>query len=149
MPRMKLAFKLALFGYPLVELLLMLQVASWLGALATLALLLLGAVAGVSLLRGQRLSVLARLQRGLPPGGPLLPELLDGALRAAAAVLLILPGFISDGVGLALLIPAARRRLARRLASGRRAAGAIVIDGEFHRLDEPAIAKPGRDPGCC
>jgi UPF0716 protein FxsA len=145
--RMKLGFKLAFFGYPLAELVLLLVVASRLGALATLALLLLGGIAGLGLLRGQQLSVLARLRRGLPSAGPFLPELLDGALRAAAAVLLIVPGFISDGLALILLVPAVRRRLAQRLAARRGPEGPIVIEGEFRRLDEAAIAR--RDPGCC
>ncbi len=148
---MKPALALGCLGYPLAELLLTLKIASWLGALPTFALLLLGVAAGMSLLRGQRLSIMARLRLGFAAGDPLLPELLDGALRAAAAVLLILPGFISDAAALVLLIPAARRRLVGRMASGfaRRPGAAVVIDGEYRRLDDPAVAKPRRGPGCC
>jgi UPF0716 protein FxsA len=147
---MKLALALFFVGYPLAELVLMLQVASWLGALPAIALILLGAVVGFGLLRGQRLSVLARLRRGFPVAGQPLPELLDGALRAAAALLLILPGFISDAVALVLLLPAIRRRLARRMAfAGRRSGAPIVIDGQFRRIDDPALAEAGQKTECC
>ncbi len=148
---MKAVLALGFLGYPLAELLLLLQVASWLGALPTFGLLLLGIAAGVGLLRGQRLSTLARLRRGFASAAPLLPELLDGALRASAALLLIFPGFISDVAAVVLLIPAARARLVRRISSAAaaRPSAVVVIDGEFRRLDDPAVAKPRRGAGCC
>jgi UPF0716 protein FxsA len=130
----------------LLEIFVTLQVAAWLGAGRTLALLLLGALAGIAILRREQLAILARLRYGAQLREPVLPGLLDGAVRAAAGILLIVPGFVSDVAALALLIPGLRRRLVRRFSAGRGHNPATpVIDGDYRRVDDPMLPEPKRE----
>jgi UPF0716 protein FxsA len=67
-------------------------------------------------------------------------------LLAAAGALLLLPGFLSDIVGLVLLVPAVRRLLMRRVldkAQARRREQEGVIEGEWTEIVEP-LPPPGR-----
>lgn len=144
---MKQRLRLALLAYLLLEGYATLAVAGWLGAGPTLLLLLVGAVAGGAVLRTARFSLLSQLRRGLAGGEPLLPALLGGALRAAAGILLIIPGFISDLVAAGLLIPPLRRRLIRRLsAPSDHGSGPVVIEGDYRRVDDAALPTPRQEP---
>jgi UPF0716 protein FxsA len=130
----------------LLEIFVTLQVAAWLGAGRTLALLLLGALAGIAILRREQLAILARLRYGARLREPVLPALLDGAVRATAGILLIVPGFVSDVAALVLLIPGLRRRLVRRFSAGRGHNPATpVIDGDYRRVDDPMLPEPKRE----
>ena len=103
---------------PIVEIALFIVVGDAIGVLATLALVVLAAVAGVGVIRMQGANALARLQaavdRGDDPAGPIA----DGAVKAIAGLLLVVPGFLTDAVGLLLLVPPVRRALMRRGAAG-------------------------------
>ncbi len=146
-PRVKRRLRLALLAYLLLEGYATLAVASWLGPGPTLLLLLLGAAAGGAVLRTAQFSLLPQLRRGLATGEPILPALLGGALRAAAGILLIIPGFISDLMAAGLLIPPLRRRLIRRLSAGRDGGtGPAVIEGDYRRVDDAVLPEPRRDP---
>jgi UPF0716 protein FxsA len=102
---------------PLAELWVILQASARLGVVPTLALLLLVSVAGALLLKQQGSAAWRRvgdaLRRGRMPGS----EVVDGALILLGGALLLTPGFITDAVGLLLLVPptrAATKGLARR-----------------------------------
>ncbi len=139
--------RFALPAYLVAEAFVALQLAASIGAARTLLLLLLSAAAGVWVLRREQLEILRRLRRSVMAGQPARGGLFDGAARAAAGILLIIPGFISDAAALALLVPGVRRWLARRLtaAIGANPAAPIVIEGDYHRLDDPALTKPTRE----
>lgn len=140
-------WRYALPVYLLAEVLLTLQIAALVGVGRTLLLLLLGVVAGVTVLRREQLAILSRLRRASGSGEPVLPGLLRGAMRAIAGILLIIPGFLSDVAALALLIPASQRLLVERLSGilGRNRTGSIVIEGEYRQLDDPSLPKANRD----
>ena len=146
---MKRMLRFAIPAYLLLEAYATLTIASRLGPAATLLLLVLGAAAGVAVLRTAQFALLSRLRPILASGAPLLPELLDAALRAAAGFLLIIPGFVSDVIALGLLIPQLRQRLVRRLSAGSPAdpASPVVIDGDYRRIDDPVLPAPKRGPG--
>ena len=137
--------RFAVAAYLLLEAFLTLAIASRLGAAPSLLLLLLGAVAGIAILRRETLTILARLRRTIAAGEPILTEALDGALCAIAGVLLIIPGFISDAAAAGLLIPRVRQFLIRRLSAAfghRRDAGAVVIEGDYRSIDDRALPEP-------
>jgi UPF0716 protein FxsA len=81
------------------------------GVLATLGLVLLGMVAGVLLLRRQGVATLMRVRANLAADRPPARPLAEGAILAFAALLIILPGFITDIVGGLLFIPFVRETL--------------------------------------
>ncbi len=129
---------LIFFLTPIVEMYLLIEVGGYIGTLATIGLVMLTAVVGVTLLRRQGLPTLTRglgrLQRGEVPA----EEMAEGILLAIAGALLLTPGFITDAVGFALLLPVSRVLIARKLLAkitiiGPQGAGAgpTIIEGEF------------------
>ena len=134
---------------PLVELWFLIKVGGWIGALPTVALVVLTAVIGASLARIQGLATLQRVQATLARGEPPAIEMVEGVLLFIGAVLLLVPGFFTDAVGFACLLPWTRRALAwwviRRMAVVTPAGGPVrpskqegqrTIEGEFHREDD-------------
>lgn len=101
---------------PAVELYLLLQVGSVLGAAPTLLLILLTGAFGASLARREGLGVLQQLQGDLARGLPPADRLVEGLLVLVGGLLLLTPGILSDAAGLLLLIGPVRRALAPRLA---------------------------------
>lgn len=131
---------LAFIALPLIEIALFIVIGARIGLGATLGLIVLSALAGVMILRGQQARLQGMMQAGLrvAPGR----LLADGAFRMVAGLLLVLPGFLTDALGLILLIPAVQRLILARIASRARVATASfhqqgdIIDGEF-RVHEP------------
>ena len=93
---------------PLVEIALFVVVGRAIGLFPTLALVILAALLGGLLLRQQGLSVISRLRQNVDAGTLPGRTMFDAMLVGVAAVFLILPGFLSDIVALALLVPAVR-----------------------------------------
>ncbi len=103
-PRLLLLFTVV----PALELYVLLKVGAQIGAGNTFLLIIATGVVGAHYARAQGFRVVARLQESLRAGRPPGPELLDGALLLFGGALLITPGFLSDAVGLSLVIPATR-----------------------------------------
>jgi UPF0716 protein FxsA len=113
---------LGLLVVPLVELWVIVEAADRLGVASTLALLIVVSVAGAALLRQQGSAAWKRLHEALERGEMPSRELVDGALVLVGGVLLLTPGFVTDAVGLTLLLPPTRavtKRLARAILARR------------------------------
>lgn len=126
--------------WPLAEIAGFVLAGRALGLWPTLALTILSAALGLLLVRVQGFAVLRRGLGSLERGEAPVAELFEGALLAAAGALLLLPGFLSDAVGLILLVPAARRLLLRLVlarAQTRRPAQDGVIEGEWVEIVDP------------
>ncbi len=101
----------------IVEIMVMIQVGQWLGVVNTIGLLLLISVIGAWLVKRQGLGVLRRIREQRMAGQLPAAPVFDGALILVAGVLLVIPGFVTDALGLLLLLPPVRavaRRFARR-----------------------------------
>ena len=121
---------------PLAELAVLIAVGDWIGLAPTLILLLVVSVAGAWLAKREGLAAWARFQRALAEGRMPTVEVADGAMILLAGALLLTPGFLSDIIGVLLLLPPTRalaRRLAPRLAERRlrRRGGrrVVIVDG--------------------
>lgn len=121
---------LGLLAWPLVEIGLFVTLGAKLGLWLTLAWVILTGALGVLLLQGLALGGRDRLRQGLQEGlqDPLSP-LAHRALVGVAAVLLILPGFFTDALGLVLLLPPVRAVIIGLLAQRMR--GVTIIRGGF------------------
>ncbi|MBV8542244.1 MAG: FxsA family protein [Pseudonocardiales bacterium] len=133
---------LALVAAAIIELTVLIVVGHAIGVPATIGLLILTSLLGTALLRREGTRTLGAFVEALRTHRLPHRELLDGILIVAAGALVVLPGFMSDVLGLLLLLPPtralARRRILRsaaRRAAVRFAPGAVV-EGEV--LDEPA-----------
>lgn len=93
---------------PVIEITILIKVGGLLGVLNTILLLIGISVVGAWLTRLQGFLILSRLKESLSRGVLPSQELLDGAMILAAGVLLIVPGFFTDILGLILLLPPTR-----------------------------------------
>lgn len=115
---------------PLIELYFLIQVGSVIGALPTILLSILTAVIGGYLVRMQGLTVLMRVRAMLDRGETPALELLDGAVLLLCGFALMLPGFITDAVGFALLVPPVRHALIRRYVDLVPVPGEVIVREE-------------------
>ncbi len=93
---------------PIAELAVILQVGQLIGPWYTILLLLAVSAAGAWLVKREGLGVIRRFRRQLDAGALPGKELADGVLILFAGALLLTPGFITDCVGLLLLLPPVR-----------------------------------------
>lgn len=105
---MRIFLFLAFVVVPIVEIFLFLQVGSLVGIPATIGLVILTAIAGTMLVRSQGLEVIAKIRQSADRGEAPVDALVQGACVLVAGVLLLTPGFATDALGFALLIPPVR-----------------------------------------
>jgi UPF0716 protein FxsA len=146
----------ALLVVPLAEIAVLIEVGSWLGVAPTLALIVLSAVVGTWMLRRQGLGVLVRAQRLLEHGVLPVAEVFEGLCLVVAGALLLTPGFITDLIGAALLVPPVRALLYRQLGhhlerqipqppgarTGAPNGRGTVVEGEFEELETGDVPPP-------
>ncbi|AZQ69455.1 FxsA family protein [Silicimonas algicola] len=132
---------------PLIEIALFIQVGGLIGLWWTLAIVIGTAVLGTFLVRSQGMAVLAQLRGSMErlsdPTGPLA----HGAMILFSGALLLTPGFFTDAVGFALLVPGIResifRAVRKRVVIERFNYGTPpqapvdpnVIEGEFEEIE--------------
>lgn len=104
-----------ILAWPLLEIGLFVVVGGWIGLWATLAWVVLSAVLGVGLIRWQGMGALREVRGG--GGLSALQPMAHGALIMLSGMLLILPGFFTDFLGLVLLVPWVRTGLIAMLAA--------------------------------
>src|SRR3954447_5070509 len=122
----------------IAELWVMVQVAVQIGVLNTIALLIVMPIVGIWLVKRAGISVLRRLQGTLDSGGVPHKEVIDGFLLLLAGLLLIPPGFLTDAMGLLLLLPPVRiavRSMLIRSFKRRTSFAFRVVDGMGRRID--------------
>ena len=136
---MRFIILLIVLSFPVLDVLATIRFARWTG-IPTLVWLLASAFAGLLLLRNERMSFRANTLAVLRGDQPLLLGLLDSGRKVLAAMLLILPGIVSDLIALLLLLmpinvgnsfspqPAG---MSHGFGSNRRES----LDGDFRRID--------------
>ncbi|MEC7413900.1 MAG: FxsA family protein [Pseudomonadota bacterium] len=136
---------LLFFLTPIVEMYLLIEVAGYIDAWPTIALVMLTAVVGVALLKRQGVATLTRGVQRMQQGQMPATEMAEGILLAVAGALLITPGFVTDFVGFMLLFPPSRIVIAKSLMSRVMMNGAVSAD--IHAAQFRAQGqKPNEDP---
>jgi UPF0716 protein FxsA len=129
---------------PFVEITLLLEVGGLIGIFPTIFLVVLTAVLGAGLLRHQGFATWQRFQNSLAQGEIPAYEMIEGPILLVGGALLLTPGFFTDILGFACLIPGLRRKIAQYIieqhlltgVSGdvfRNKRGDNVIEGEFKK----------------
>ena len=93
---------------PVIELIILLKVGSWLGVWPTVGLILGTAFIGVNLLRQQGLSTLTRANQRMATGEIPAKEMAEGIILAIGGALLLTPGLVTDVIGFSCLLPGTR-----------------------------------------
>lgn len=154
MPIFRILFLLFLC-IPLIEIYLLIQVGEIIGALPTIFMVVFTAVLGVALLRWQGLATLTRMQTAMARGELPAVTMIEGVFLLVAGALLLTPGFFTDAIGFALLIPPLRQSLAQSLllrgmfqagggfsggstyeGQAEKTKGPKIIEGEYQRRDD-------------
>jgi len=104
-------FLFIIIGLPVLEIFMMIKLGQHLGALNTILLIFLTAIVGIYYAKIEGLNTIKSGLASLYKNNPPIYEILSGASIALAAVLLILPGFITDTLGFILLFPFTRKLL--------------------------------------
>lgn len=130
---------LAFLLVPLIEIALFIQIGGLIGLWATLAIVVLTAVAGTALVKSQGALVLSRLRDSFQTLRDPTEPLAHGAMILFSGALLLTPGFFTDTVGFLLLIPAVRSWLLREVAK-RVEIRAMQMGGGAPRASDPRDA---------
>ena len=104
---------LLFLAVPLIEIALFIQIGGLIGLWPTLAIVVLTAIAGTFLVRSQGLQVLQRVRGAFDELSDPTEPLAHGAMILFSGALLLTPGFFTDAVGFALLIPPVRSAVYR------------------------------------
>jgi UPF0716 protein FxsA len=140
---------LLLLIWPLAELFVVIKVAEAIGVIYTVLLLIASVPLGAWALRSQGGAAWRRLTAAVAQGRTPAREVLDGALIVAGAVLLMIPGFITDVIAICLLLPPTRALM--RIAPLRRIQDRLVVraarvtnrpydvDSTAHDVDRPQL----------
>ncbi len=140
---------LIFIAIPLIEIGLFIQLGGFLGLWPTLAIVLITAIIGSWLVRAQGLQAMANIRNSMSGLADPSEALANGAMILLAGVLLLTPGFFTDGVGFLLMFPpfrlAAFRFARSRMNVVHFSVGGVeqpygqsrsnVIDGEFEEID--------------
>jgi UPF0716 protein FxsA len=147
---MRLALFALLTVLPLLEIALLVMFGQWAGVWLTLAIVVGTAVIGVGVMQRQGLTMMLRTQEAVMRGEPPVGAMMEGAMTVMAGFFLIMPGLITDTLGLLLLIPPVRKFIAGRLAAGMFGAGDVHVEVyENERRQEPRAGhgNPGAGSG--
>ena len=128
-----------ILGIPLIEIYLFIKVGSQIGALNTILLILLTAIVGIWYARYEGFNTLKSGMSQLVRNELPLYEIISGAALAVAAILLIIPGFATDFLGLIMIFPPTRKLLFGKISknySKRKNYNDKIIEGESEDLDD-------------
>lgn len=133
---------------PFVEIYVLLQVGGLIGAFPTVFLVVFTAALGAWLLRRQGFATWQRFQANLAQGTIPAYEMIEGPMLLVGGALLLTPGFFTDALGFACLVPAFRRKIAQYIIENHFLAGETgsiftqpahrntdVIEGEYSKRD--------------
>ena len=131
---------LFIIGIPLIEIYLMIKVGGVIGAINTIFLIFFTAAAGIFFARLEGFRALRSGFQQLVKNEVPIYEIISGAILAFAALLLIIPGFLTDLVGFLLIIPVTRKFFIRKISTKfhKNEKNDNFIEGEYeeHKNDE-------------
>ena len=144
---------------PIIEIAVLINVGEQIGGWYTVAIVILTAFAGAHLVRQQGISTLMQAQQKMQAGTMPGQEMAEGLLLVIAGVLLVTPGFITDGIGFLLSLPITRPLIAKSLVKHlslkminpsfnsnftqqpphSTSQSEDIIEGEFENKDKPPV----------
>jgi len=129
---------LFIIGIPLIEIYLMIKVGGVIGAFNTISLIFFTAITGIYFARLEGSNAIRSGFTQLVKNEIPIYEIISGAALAFAALLLIIPGFLTDLVGFLLIIPITRKFFIRSISSNlrKRKDDNIIIEGNIEENEQ-------------
>ena len=130
---------LLLISIPLIEIYLFIKIGSYIGAFNTISLILVTAIIGVIYARYEGFNTLRSGMSQLIKNELPIYEIISGAALAFAALLLILPGFATDFIGILIIFPPTRKLMFKSFSkkySNEKKQNQNFINGKFEDIDE-------------
>ena len=126
-----------ILGIPLLEIYLFIKIGSQIGALNTVLLILVTAIAGIWYARYEGFNTLRSGMTQLVKNEMPLYEIVSGAAIAFAALLLILPGFATDIIGILLIFPVTRKIILSKYSKSKnKLKKKNYIEGEYEDIED-------------
>ena len=132
-------FLLLLIGIPVLEIYLFIKIGSQIGAFNTISLIFITAFIGIIYARYEGFNTLKSAMSQLVKNELPIYEIISGAALAFAALLLIIPGFVTDIFGLLIIFPLTRKLFFKKIStkySRNNHKKEDFINGEFEDIDE-------------
>ena len=129
---------LLFIGLPILEIYLIIHIGHILGAFNTIAIIIVTAILGITLLRTQGLQMIMRAQKTMQQGELPTTELMEGIILLVSGALLLTPGFFTDALGFLGLVPFTRnlilekfiQQIFSRLKTGK-TQDSHIIEGQY------------------
>ena len=127
---------LSIILIPILEIYLFIKIGSQIGAISTILLIFFTAILGIFYARYEGFNTLRSAINQLLKNEVPFYEIISGAALAVAALLLILPGFLTDCIGLLIIFPPTRKLFFKKITSNYSQKKKNFIDGEYEDIDD-------------
>ena len=127
---------LLIFIIPIIEIYLFIKVGSQIGAFNTISLIIITAVVGLYYAKYEGLNTLRSAVSQLVKNEIPINEIISGAALAFAALLMILPGFLTDVIGLIIIFPWTRKIFLKKITIKKKNNNKNFIEGEYEDIDD-------------
>ena len=130
------SFILLILLIPIIEIYLFIKIGSQIGAFNTISLILITAIVGLYYAKYEGLNTLRSAINQIVKNEDPIYEIISGAALAFAAILMILPGFLTDVIGLLIIFPWTRKIFLKKISKKNYKNKKNYIDGEYEDIDD-------------
>ena len=121
---------------PIIEIYLFIKIGSQIGAFNTISLIFITAIIGFYYAKYEGLNTLKSAIKQIVQNEIPVYEIVSGAALAFAAILMILPGFLTDTIGLLIIFPWTRQLFFKKISKKNYKNKKNFIDGEYEDIDD-------------
>ena len=121
---------------PIVEIYLFIKIGSQIGAFNTISLIFITAIVGIYYAKYEGLNTLKSAIKQIVQNEIPIYEIISGAALAFAALLMILPGFLTDIIGLFIIFPWTRQIFFKKISKKNYKDKKNFIEGEYEDIDD-------------
>ena len=130
------SFILLILLVPIAEIYLFIKIGSQIGAFNTISLIFITAIVGLYYAKYEGLNTLRSAINQIVKNEDPIYEIISGAALAFAAILMILPGFLTDVIGLLIIFPWTRKIFLRNIPKKNYKKRKNFIEGEYEDIDD-------------
>jgi len=121
---------------PIIEIYLFIKIGSQIGAFNTISLIFITAIIGIYYAKYEGLNTLKSAIKQTVQNEIPIYEIVSGAALAFAAILMIIPGFLTDLIGLIIIFPWTRKLFLKKISKKNVRNKKNFIEGEYEDIDD-------------